>query len=59
MTKRKVRKAIESDDLIMDEKKPVLCIDVMHWVGKRFFVKVCRLLQLHYSEKLKERPKIH
>ncbi len=46
MTHKPVKRAIVNDDLKMDEKKQVLCSDVMHVDGQQFLVTVCEPLQL-------------
>jgi len=46
MMKRKVSRAVYTDNLIMDERKQVLYSDVMHLDSHKFLVTVCEPLQL-------------
>jgi hypothetical protein len=46
MVRKKQSRAIYDDNLIMDEKKQVLHVDVMHLDGQHFLVTVCEPLQL-------------
>jgi hypothetical protein len=46
MVNRKQSRAIYDKDLIMDEKKQVLHVDVIHLDGQHFLVTVCEPLQL-------------
>jgi len=46
MVRKKQSRAIYDDDVIMDEKKQVLHIDVMHLDGQHFLITVCEPLQL-------------
>jgi hypothetical protein len=46
MTKRKVSRAVITDELIMREKRQALFSDVMHIDGQKFLITTCEPLQL-------------
>jgi hypothetical protein len=44
--KKKTRRAIVDDNLVLDEKKQMLYTGVMHLDGEKFLVTVCKPLHL-------------
>jgi hypothetical protein len=52
MTKKKVSRAIVDEDLMLDERKQVLYSDVMHIDSNKFFITVCKLLQLTIQNRI-------